>query len=138
MRLDRAFAENVEYPTASDGRAARMPGSHLEWGVQCQVPGDVAELGPWHVWAVVRVQPRAETGPALQLGIYDTGSRGNRVALTKTIVDLPGGTWHTVDLGVHALTGECYLWVAPCKNPEAVEAVYVDRFFFAREGGLTP
>jgi len=124
----------VEDPTASNGRAARMPGSHMNWGVLFQFPDAAAELGPWHVWAVVRVQARAETGPALTIGIFDSSTTGtNLVGLTKTIEDLPGGTWHTVDLGVHAMTGDCHLWVAACGNPEAVEAVYVDRFFFSRE-----
>jgi len=130
----------VEDPSASNGRSARMPGSYVEfeelvfqWGAMYQFPGDLAELGPWHVWAVVRVEPRGETGNALSLGISDKPWRTGEVAYTRRIEDLPGAGWHTVDLGVHALTGENYVWVGACRNPETVEAVYLDRFFFSRE-----
>ena len=139
MRLATG-TEQVEDPSAANGRSAQMPGSYVEfeelvfqWGAMYQFPDELAELGPWQVWAVVRVEPRAETGNALSLGISDKPWRTGEVAYTKRIEDLPGAGWHTVDLGVHALTGENYVWVGACRNPETVEAVYVDRFFFSRE-----
>ncbi len=136
MKLVEGLAERVEDPSASNGLSVRMPGSIWSWALQYWFPGSLVELGPWHVWAVVRVEALAETGPALQIGIYDyvrPDDPAHTQSYLKSIEDLPGAGWHTVDLGVHALTGENYVWVAPCKNPEAVEAVYVDRFFFARE-----
>jgi len=139
MRLAMG-TEQVEDRSASNGRSARMLGSYVEfeelvfqWGAMYQFPGELAELGPWHVWAVVRVQPRAETGAALSLGVSNKPWRTGEVAYTRRIEDLPGSGWHTVDLGVHALTGENYVWVGACRNPETVEAVHLDRFFFSRE-----
>ena len=109
-----------------------MPGNHWTWALQYSFPADLVDMGPWHVWAVVRVEPRAASGPGIQLGIYDW-SGGPRVSVTKAIEELRGKAWHTVDLGVHDLTSGCYLWAAPRNNPQQVEAVYVDRFFFVRE-----
>ena len=136
MRLAEGLAERVEDATASNGQSVRMPGNHLSWATQYSFPPGLVAQGPWQVWAVVRVKARAAAGAGIQIGIFDWGSesipRGGRAAVTKSIEELRAGAWHTVDLGVHALTGACYLWAAPCNNPTQVEAVFVDRFFFAR------
>jgi len=120
----------IDDPKASDGKAARMPADHKQWAVQYPVSADLAALGALRCCVVARCQPKAESGPAFQLGIYDIRTRAD---VARQDVPIEDAQYHTYDLGVHTLTDGMYFWVAPMKNPDQVEAVYVDRIFCMRE-----
>ena len=127
------WVETVEDSTASDGYAARMPGNHPQWAVQFAVPADYADGSTWQCFAQVRAEGKAREGAGLALGIYD-GKAKKGLAERRLSMAEAGGGYHTIDLGVHKLTPDCYLWVAPPNRPGEVDAVYVDRFFFVRQG----
>ncbi|MBI2300542.1 MAG: DUF4838 domain-containing protein [Armatimonadetes bacterium] len=59
----------VDDPAASDGRAARMPGSHVQWAVQQPLDGEAA--GRFHVFLRIRVAAKAKEGVAFSMGVYD-------------------------------------------------------------------
>jgi uncharacterized protein DUF4838/glycosyl hydrolase family 67 len=125
-------ASYVDDAAASNQRAVRMPANHRDWAIQYTISGEVALLGPVHVYAALRCAAIAQTGPALQLGIYDAVEPKHVASRTVTIEEAGGTDYRVVDLGAYDLNPNMYIWAAPMGNPEAVEAVYVDRFFFVR------
>jgi hypothetical protein len=122
----------VDDSVASDGKAARMPASHTQWAVQYPISADVATLAPQHCYVALRCDAKADTGGAMQVGIYDTAASAHVTQQTVPI-EIARDGYHLVDLGVHTLTPGTYLWVAPMNNPEQVEAVYIDRIVLVRE-----
>ncbi len=123
----------VEDAAASDGYAARMPANHTQWAVQYAILNDVAMLGNARVFVSARCDAKAAEGSAFQLGIYD-GKDGKPVSqITVPIAQAGGSAYRVLDLGVQSLKPGCYVWVAPLNNPEAVDAVYVDRLFLVKE-----
>jgi hypothetical protein len=127
------WATVVDDATASNGRAARMPANHIQWAVQYPFSADLANLGRWRCYAVVRCEPKAAKGGAFSLGLWDTTARKSAANLEVTLEQAGDGKYHAYDLGVHDIKPGLYLWVAPKGDPNAVDAVYVDRFFLVRE-----
>lgn len=123
----------VDDASASNGRAAKMPANHNQWAVQYPVPGDMGNLGRWRCYAVVRCEPKAPTGGAFSLGLYDSVGGKGAASMSVTLEQAGDGKYHAYDLGVHDLKHGLYFWVAPKGDPNAVGAVYVDRFFLVRE-----
>ncbi len=119
----------VEDPAASDGKAARMPGTHSEWAIQYTIGQEIAEMGAVHC----RIEVRADDAesedtnlPVLQAGIYDTNIQQNVVVLEVPCEDIVGTEYREIDLGVHNLASGMYFWVAPAGG---ASAVYVDRIY---------
>ena len=134
FRLDRP-GENSAIVTdarASDGKAARMPGSHLEWSVSCPISDDFAPFGPWHCYAMVRCEAKAKDGPAMEIGIYDGLNRRTVTSRRPAVSETVGPEYRVIDLGIHALTGDMYFWFAPPKRPGEVDTVFIDRIFLIR------
>jgi hypothetical protein len=128
------WATIADDPTASDGKAVRMPGSHYEWATSWPVSDDVTFGNPWHCYVVARCDAKAAKGPAMTMGIYDSQAKRSVVHHSVTLEQLakqPG--YQTIDLGVHELNSGMYFWVAPPKRPDDVTAVWVDRIFLVRE-----
>ncbi|MBX7255303.1 MAG: DUF4838 domain-containing protein [Candidatus Hydrogenedentes bacterium] len=127
------WANIADDPSASDGRTARMPSNHTQWAVQYPVEPEVVDLGKAHAYVVVRCDVRAgATGGALVVGIYDNAGKTALAQRTVAADDAAKG-YCTVDLGTHTFTTDVYVWVAPLNNPDAIDAVYVDRIFFVRD-----
>jgi hypothetical protein len=126
------WAKIVDDPQASDRKAARMPGDHYEWAVNYPLSEDLAKDGPWRCFVVVRSEAKATSGPAMTLGIYDARAKRGVAHRSLTVQQTAQG-YQVIDLGVHPLHGEMYVWVAPPKRPGEVTAVYVDRMFLVRE-----
>jgi hypothetical protein len=127
------LSATAEDPKASDGLAARMPGSHLEWAVSCPISDEYATAGPWHCYAVVRCEAKAKDGPAMEIGIYDSEAKKNIAYQHPNVGEIVGTEYRVIDLGTHALNSGMYFWFAPPKRPGEVEAVYIDRVFLIRE-----
>ena len=123
----------MEDPNAADGFAARMPANHTQWAVQYDVRHGVHEAGPWHCYAAVRCDAKADSGTAFTMGIYNTRERKPVMQRSVPIPEVAGNEYKTIDLGVHDLADGTYFWAAPVNNPDTVEAVYVDRFFMVRK-----
>ncbi|MCU0780906.1 MAG: hypothetical protein MUF04_07365, partial [Akkermansiaceae bacterium] len=117
-------------PAASDGVAARMPGTHHEWAVQ--LPLEAPELGrgraaKWRVAVVVRTERTGQDGVAFTYGIYDATTRTNLAAGSVHVSNLAGDGYLSYDLGAHEARAGRMLWVAPAANPGNVPAIWVDR-----------
>jgi hypothetical protein len=128
-----AWVASVEDAKASDGHAARMPGSHTQWATQYLVPGDLGGLGRWHCYASLRCETVARTGAACQVGLYNEPGKKGETTITVQIPDVANGEYHTIDLGVHELKPGLYFWIAPMGKKSEVTAVYTDRIFLAKE-----
>ncbi|MFW6170464.1 MAG: DUF4838 domain-containing protein [Planctomycetota bacterium] len=124
----------TEDPTASDGMAVRMPGSHREWALQRRLSGVFSTPSRWRCVVVARAEATAEKGPAMTMGIYDTKERKSVAHKTISVKESSGTRYQTFDLGSHELDSNMYVWVAPPKRPGEVEAVFVDRIYLVRDG----
>ena len=127
------WAELVDDPAASDGRAARMPGSHREWAVRLPLSDDLAAGNPWHVYVSARCDATTQQGPAMTMGIYDPAERKGVAHRAVKIAEAVGKDYRVFDLGPHDVRGPMYLWIAPPERPDDVQHVYVDRVFLIRE-----
>ncbi|MBN2308730.1 MAG: DUF4838 domain-containing protein [Candidatus Hydrogenedentes bacterium] len=123
----------VDDGKASDGKAARMPGGHNEWATQCPVPPEAIGSGPWRCCAAVRCSVKAQEGNAFHAGVYDTVNRAGVASTIVPIADVADGEYHVLDLGAHELREGMYFWLSPLRNPDQVDAVFVDRVYFMRE-----
>lgn len=123
----------IDDPTASNGRAAQMPGGQTDWAVQFHVPANapVAAAGPWDCHVVVRVEPVASEGAAFRFGIYDT-ARGP-IADEWIGLELAGdGRYRPYVIAVNELTPTMYFWVCPPGDAARVKSVVVDRIVIQR------
>ena len=128
----------VDDAAASDGQAARMPGSHFEWATSYNITPDMQAGNPWHVYAAVRCDASTDEGTAMTLGIYDGQDKKGIMSKSLPVVDIKGPDYRIIDLGVYELKPTMYLWFAPPKRPGEVEAVYIDRVYFIRERAEKP
>ena len=122
----------VDDPLASDGKAARMPGNHNQWAVQCVLPDDFRGTGKWNCYVVARCDATATSDTAMTMGIYDTHARRGVAHRRIDVSESNGQSYHIFDLGPHELHGDCYVWIAPPERPDEVRAVFVDRVFLIR------
>jgi hypothetical protein len=120
-------------PTASDGLAVWMPGSHHEWATQFPLntlPERVRK-GRWKVYALIRVEKEANAdaqSAAFTAGVYDTAAHAGRGEVHVRLQDAPE-TYHPYLLGTVETNKDQYVWIAPTANP-GVKAVWVDRIYF--------
>ncbi|MBI3923202.1 MAG: DUF4838 domain-containing protein [Armatimonadetes bacterium] len=128
-----ALSQIVDDLQASDGKAARMPGNHIEWATQYPIDSDLE--GKWHCYVVVRCEAKAQHGNAFTCGIWDANQRLGVMQRTEAIETAGDGKYHTVDLGVRDLKSGMYFWLAPPGDAASVTAVYTDRIFLIREKG---
>lgn len=131
--IDAGWSAFVDDPAAADASAARMPATHTQWAVQCEIHEDVSAGNPWQCYVEIRCDAVADSGPALTVGIYDARERRTVTQRTVSLAEVAGDDYTALDLGAHDLAPGMYFWVAPVNNPEQVEAIYVDRFFMVRE-----
>lgn len=119
-------------PTASDGLAVWMPGSHFEWAFQVPLAALPARArkGKWQVYAVVRVEKAANAKPgdlAFTAGIYDAGAQTGRGQVSVNVADAPAA-YKSFLLGTVETNKDQYIWAAPPRNA-SVKAVWVDRVY---------
>jgi hypothetical protein len=111
---------------ASDGIAARMPGSHYEWATQFSP----ALEGKYRVFVVARVEGDASEATAFTAGVYSADSKKGLGQIAPAVKEANGG-YRTFELGTFDLTKGCYVWVAPPATA-AVRAAWVDRVLFVK------
>ncbi|MFO7907811.1 MAG: DUF4838 domain-containing protein [Planctomycetota bacterium] len=127
------WTELAKDPAASDGMAARMPGSHREWAVQRRLSRVFSTPSRWRCVVVARAEATASDGPAMTMGIHDAKERRSVAYKTIPVEESSGTGYHAFDLGSHELDSNMYVWVAPPKRPDEVQAVFVDRIYFVRD-----
>ncbi|MDY0170338.1 MAG: DUF4838 domain-containing protein [Thermoguttaceae bacterium] len=120
---------------ASNGLTRRMPNTHRIWACHSYPLGDygVTDGSRWQVYFALRCDAKTDEGAAMTIGIYDDANRQSVATRQISVEAIRGSQYHTIDLGVHALTPQMYIWGAPVvRDPAEVEAVYVDRVFLKR------
>lgn len=126
------WVDLVEDADASDGGAARMPGSSTQWAIQWPVVAGSVVDRAWHVRVVARCEPVATEGQAFTIGIYDGASGKSIEQRVVSLAEAGDGKYHTWDLGVHILPAGSYIWVAPPGDESLVKSVSVDRVFLVK------
>ena len=141
VRLDE-WTFMVDDPSASNGRAVKMPGNHFEWALNWPLDdnlkylkpsGDSEETPKYHVYAYVRCEASVDEGLAMTLGVYNERDRKSDVYKEIPVSLIKGKEYALIDLGVVNYVPGQYLWFAPPKRPSEVDAVYVDRAIIIRE-----
>ena len=120
-----------------------MPGNHFEWAVswsfgdylsKLKSTGELNEEQPiYHVYCYVRCDAKVDDGLAMTIGIYDPLEEKGVVHRALSVEDIKGQNYVCVDLGSLPLRTSQYLWFAPPKRPDDVQAVYIDRAVIVRE-----
>ncbi|MBP5621478.1 MAG: hypothetical protein J6X44_05630 [Thermoguttaceae bacterium] len=129
---------------ASNKRAVMMPGDHFEWATSWSVEKSIALLEPsdkekaeeppvYHVYAYVRCDASVDDGPAMELGVYDEKDKKNVSYKKLAVSEIKGTDYQQIDLGSLPLTSSMYVWFAPPKRPNEVQAVYIDQIVVIRE-----
>jgi len=131
--VDNGWSHLVDDAAAADKAAACMPSNHTQWAIQYEIREEASDANPWHCYAELRCDAKAESGTALAVGIYDARGQKHVMQRSVPIAEVAGKEYKTLDLGTHNLSAGMYFWVSPVNNPEQVETVYVDRFFVVRE-----
>ena len=128
------WVEIVSDDAASNARAAMMPAGHNQWATQLHLEEQDASLfrNP-ECFVSVRCVAKSNTGRAFDAGIYDPSRSQSVAQISVSLADAADGRYHDYSLGRHPLELGMYVWVAPCNNPNDVEAVYTDRVFLVRE-----
>ena len=133
----------VDDPAASNGRAVKMPGFHYEWATSWSLPQSLQYMKPvddssaekplYHVYFFARCDASTDEGSAMTAGIYDEAQKKGVQHITIPVSDLKGSEYRLFDLGTTPLATTSYVWFAPPKRPNEVDAVYVDRVIVVRE-----
>ena len=120
---------------ASNGLTRRMPNTHTIWACHSYPLGDydVADGSRWQVFFRVRCDATTDAGTAMTLGIYDDKEHRSIASRQIPVETIRGSAYQLIDLGIHTLGTDTYVWAAPVvRPPNEVEAVYVDRVFLKR------
>jgi hypothetical protein len=127
-----AWVDTVKDAAASDGLAARMPGTHTQWATQLPFADDLAEGNPWRVCIVMRCETAAQAGAAAEVGVYDNKTRAGLAGRRLQVAEVAGDQYRTIELGPVNLDSQAYAWIAPPNRAE-ISAIYVDRIYLVRE-----
>lgn len=131
--IENGWVESVQDAAASDGSAARMPGSHTQWATQFNFTADNVRQfeGKWKCYAVIRCET-GDGGSGFQVGIFDTAA-GFVSRPTPYASKADAGKYKTYYLGSVTFRPGMYLWVAPLGDGNAMKAIYTDRFVLVRD-----
>ena len=108
-------------PTASIGKAVRMPNSHNEWHLQAYT----LPHGRFDLYVEARCDSKTPSGDAITLGVYDWNAR-KEYSQRVPALELNGKKYHAVKIGTFNLKSSMCIFAAPVVN-SAVESVWIDR-----------
>jgi len=128
-----AWVTLVEDAAASDGMAARMPGTYSQWAVQLPVTKRIADLGRVRCFAELRCENAGSEGTVVRLGIWDNEAGASVTEKAISANDVKDNGYQTVDLGTWDLDRKMYFWVAPDITLPDDGAVFVDRVYCVQE-----
>lgn len=133
LTLNKSQVELIPDKTASDGVAARMPGTHHNWAVQKHfrfTPIDQSSL--YRVFVTVKCETTGSEGNAFTCGIWNTKKKKGYGDKTVTIAEIEDSNYHDYELGTFPISADDYLWIAPAENPKNSKAVWVDRIYLIK------
>ncbi len=112
----------------SDGRACVVTGATRDWVVTGYIQDKNILTRKMKCYAVVKVIGKAKTGKAFSLGSYDRVA-GRTIEKEILLDDIKDQDYHEYYLGELELNHNMTMYVAPPGNADAVDSVWVDRFF---------
>lgn len=121
------WAKIVKDPQATDGSAVRESTDHVQWVVQIPLKPFAGKKG--ELFVSVRVEAKAAKGKAFTAGIYDPQLRFEVVDRLVKLEELPGKGYYEVSLGEMEVKPDSYIYVAPCRNPDEIAGIYIDRAY---------
>ena len=124
--------------TASNNRAATMPGNHREWAVSVPLGTAVAyfdkdDAAKFRVYVFVRCDAKSTEGAAMSFGVYDEATKKGIAHKNMTVPEIVGKDYKMIALDPISIGPEMYIWFAPPERKDEVEAVYIDRIIIVRE-----
>ena len=128
----------VDDAYASNGRAARMLGTHDQWATTVPVPAseplfeNISDRTKFKVVVYVRCEASVNEGLAMSIGVYDSKKRLNILHKELYVSEIAGLRFKKIELEPTALSDSTYIWFAPPKRAGEVKAVYIDRVFLIR------
>lgn len=133
FRLGRPgeWGEIGQDPSAEDGYAAKLFGTHHEWCLQWPVEPELFEKGArYRARLRLRVEKSGTEGTAFWAGIYDAIRRKGVAQIHPKAAELADG-YHWYDIGTWVPEAGQYLWAGPGMIPKggksAVKNVFIDR-----------
>ena len=129
-----------EDPKASDGATVRIPSTHHERSINCdlKIPETVprGQIGPLRLYAAVRAEsadgPQLPEGALLRAGFCSQREKEDRGEVKSVAAaELNGADYTWVDLGECPYEPGLSFWIAPVENAEHPFNVYVDRVVVA-------
>lgn len=114
---------------ASDGVAAVMPGNSPQWAVQLQLMASDVFTPTVAVFASVKVQAKAKSGPAFAWGVHDCAAGRAVVTRTVSLAEVADAEYHEYSLGEVSWKPGMSIWFAPPNDGNRVESVAVDRVY---------
>lgn len=131
----------VEDASASDGKAAWLPGDDNAWNYNSPLTDPTLQPefnAEWTAYAVIRVKRHGDAGNAFRCGTYDRNGKREIHALTVKCADIADEQYHVYKLGAFTPSAPHYFWASAAGNGANVEAVWVDRFFLVRGARIAP
>jgi hypothetical protein len=133
---------DIDNEKASNGQAVKMPGDHFQWATTYVFDDALLDLKPatttteqpkYRLYASVRCDAKTTKGTAMTLGVHDSKEKKGITNKSIVVSEISGTEYHWIDMGSIALKPEQYIWFAPPKRPNEVDAVYIDRIVVVRE-----
>ncbi|MDB6028931.1 MAG: hypothetical protein JWM68_5154, partial [Verrucomicrobiales bacterium] len=126
------LAQILPDETASDQRAAWMPGDHSEWAFRISgssLPAKVRS-GKWNVYVVVRAKKAGTAAPdsiAFHAGVYDNQRKSYPADFKAKLSDVDKD-YRSYLVGEVEFNRDRDIYVSPASNP-GVKSIWVDRVY---------
>jgi hypothetical protein len=135
-------AVTVNDPEASDGSAARMGNTGVNWNIQWWWENSINfEPGlPYDLYVVAKVDHNINeftlpTGDAFRCGVWDYGSGTRAVPDVVVPVNISKDMiYRTYKIATFIPQNDQYVFIAPVDNAANVPDIYVDKIFFVPKG----
>jgi hypothetical protein len=136
---EKGWTARVPDEIASDGYAAEMPPTHVEWALVARTEGidfpPSSRPGKWTVFAEVRVERtgKGADGGAFAYGVYDWDAKKHEIVNSTQVplADTNADAYRLYRIGSFELNATSYVWMCPAINP-AVKRMLIDRLIFVR------
>lgn len=121
---------------ASNGTSAWMPGTHVEWALNLQVPelflNKAANNSSWEVFISARADMKSTvSGKAFEAGCYDAETKtGERK--TINVNELSSSEYRYFKVASTSLKRTKFIWVAPFVNT-GVDKIWIDRIILVKK-----
>ena len=128
-------SDEIDDPTASDGKTAKLFTNTIDWAVQYQITADDLKkmTGRWKFYAVVRIDALTDHGSAFRYGVYDGGANRQAAEFLAKIEDCKDGKYHTWYMGTYEMRPGLAYYFVSAGIPDQVKGIYIDRVVMVRD-----